>query len=308
MPSVLPLAGRGHTDTPARPTDPGLDTRLRVIRLTPFGRRKGGSRRDPKEAHGARGSLSAPLRAGLAGGSPEEGARRGVETLPRRIAGKLSILPRSIPAFLRPPPARPPASPSQDGDLGSLWQLLLLPGSRSGAAGRSSWSREFESRGGHPRLQSPAETGPRKPPGVNMALEMGWRKGGRGAAFFAGMDGDITEQPRGSLCAPLRFLRAPHRRGSSWGGGTWVWAAAGRGTAQAGGRSGRDTRVPGATHRAGRLHQDSRMPRGTQGSCWGFWHGPLPLGHCKFHSQLSSAGSLSQSALAGNFDLWALPL
>lgn len=71
-----------------------------------------------------------------------------METFPGRIASKLSILSRSISAFLRhpPPPVRLVGSGSREGPGKFVATSFSIPGT-TWAPGRSSWSREFESRG-----------------------------------------------------------------------------------------------------------------------------------------------------------------
>lgn len=83
-----------------------------------------------------------------------------METFPGRIACKLSILPRSISTFLRPPPAPPPRPRGWLGAAAesAAWEVcgnFSIPGTTR-APGRPSCSLEFESRG-TPRFEpSPA--------------------------------------------------------------------------------------------------------------------------------------------------------
>lgn len=182
-----------------------------------------------------------------------------METLPPPD-GQSAQHPSPVPVRLPPPPARAAGWERRRTGTWEVCGNFSCPGTAR-APGRSSWSREFESRG-TPRFQ-PSLAVVR--PVLKRLLEGTWLwrgAGGRERCCPLCRDGDIPEQPRGS---PSRGPDAsgaavsvrPACRGSR-GGGTWVWATAVRGTAQAGGRSRSDARVPGPIHRAGLLQNAKR--------------------------------------------------
>lgn len=85
------------------PDRPWLNKLLRVISATPFGRAKGSRKDRRKPAETGRASRC-PSEPGWRKGAPRRTLGSG--NAPPPVARQLSILPRSLSAFLRPPPAR----------------------------------------------------------------------------------------------------------------------------------------------------------------------------------------------------------
>lgn len=99
----MPVVLSQGVGTPARQTP----AELRVLSATPFGRGKGSGKDRRKPAETGRASRC-PSEPGWQKGAPRRTLGSG--NAPRRLARPLSILPRCLSAFLRPPPARLAAS------------------------------------------------------------------------------------------------------------------------------------------------------------------------------------------------------
>lgn len=276
MPFVLSQAVGTLTHLPNRPW---LNKLLQVISVTPLGRGKG-RRRDRRGLTGkGRASLCAP-EPGWQKGAPEPESAGGVETFPRGIASKLSILARSISACLRPRPCGRLGA-AADADLGSFGNFFI-PGTSRGV-----WKPRHTA---FPALAGCSETGPEGTPGLNLSVEMGWRPG---EVLPSLPDRDVTGVASGSpSCGPDPSRAAFSERSLPRlpGGGASIWAGPAPGEGQC-----RQVAGPGGdTHAPGKFTEqdswdDRRRPRGTEGSCWRFWPGP-PLGRCKFHLQVSTTG------------------
>lgn len=225
-----------------------------------------------------------PLQAGLAERCPR-GGRRGVDTLPPP-ARRAAQHPSPVRLRLPPPPARAAGWARRRTGTWEVCGNFSSPGAARAGAG----ARKLEPGVGEPRRAAvPVLAGCKGDGSWHRRLQgtwvWRWWAGGRERCCPPCRDGDITEQPWGLPPAgPDPSVAVSSVRPAAeapGGGGTWVWAATGRGTMQAGGGSRSDTR-------GRRGHSRSRT-----------------LG--RLQNTEGGRRALAGSALAGNFDLWALP-
>lgn len=248
------------------PDRPWVNRLFRVISMTPFGREAGG-RKDPRKQTGkGRGFLCAP----------EPGWQKGAG---RTRLGEWKRCPAASPvssaSFPGPGPGPPqPLTPPAGWErrrrgAREVCSNFSIPG-KTRAPGRSSWSREFESRG-TPRFESlPAVLRTALQGLLEAGCVWSWAEGRKRCCPLC-RDGDYPRSGLGVSLLRSRperggLLRALHGRGSP-GGGAW-----GFNSHMEGNETGRwqvpgvNTRVPGKF-----TEQDSwdnlRIPRGTWGSC-----------------------------------------
>lgn len=124
------------------PDRPWLNKLLRVISATPFGRAKGSRKDRRKPAETGRASRC-PSEPGWQKGAPRRTLGSGNAPPPARPSAQH---PSPVPLRLPPPPARAAGWERRRTGTWEVCGNFSFPGTTR-APGRSSWSREFESRG-----------------------------------------------------------------------------------------------------------------------------------------------------------------